>query len=69
MLVELIKLAYRLDRKGEYDLANDVDEVIKELSQRAGLNAEEMVALADYFDGEGDTKLADKFDTLLSRAK
>ena len=54
MLTDLIKLAYKLDKKGEYDLANDVAEVIKELSQRAGVNPEEIVTLADYFDTEGE---------------
>jgi len=69
MLAELIKVAYSLDRKGEYDLANEVDEVIKELAQRAGLSQEDMVALADHFDGEGETKLADRFDALLKQSK
>ena len=68
MLADLIKLAYKLDKKGEYELASEVDDIIKELSQRAGLNSEEMVSLADYFDTEGETKLADKFD-VLNKAK
>jgi len=69
IISELIKLAYRLDKKGEYELASEVDEVIKELSQRAGLKSEEIVSVADYFDAEGETELADKFDALLSNAK
>ncbi len=58
-------LINRLDKKAEYDLASDVDKIIEELSQRAGLGQEEIVSLADYFDDEGETKLADKFDALL----
>ena len=54
-----------MDKKAEYELASDVDAVIKELTQRAGLNKEDIVSLADYFDKEGETKLADKFDNLL----
>jgi len=69
MLADLIKLAYRLDKKGEYELASEVDKVVKELAQRAGLNIKDMVSLADYFDDEGETVVADKFDTMLNRTK
>ena len=48
---------------------SEVDEIVKELAQRAGLSSKEIVSLADYFDTEGETKLADKFDVLLNKAK
>jgi NTP pyrophosphatase (non-canonical NTP hydrolase) len=69
MLVELFKLAHKLDKLAEYELANEVDEVVKELSQRAGLTAEDMVSLANYFDENGETKLSDKFDAMLKNIK
>jgi hypothetical protein len=69
MLIELFKLAHTLDKKGEYELASEVDEIIKELSQRAGLTTEEMVSLANDLDAEGETDLADKLDTVLAKKK
>ena len=68
MLTELFKLAHTLDKKAEYELANEVEAVIKELSQRVGLTTEEMVSLADHFDQEGETALANKFDTMLKQS-
>lgn len=69
MIVELIKLAYRLDKKGEYELADDIQEVMADLINRTGINPKDLVALADHFDKLNDTKLADKFDALLSKTK
>jgi len=68
MLVKLFKLAHRLDKLAEYDLANDVQEVIAELAQRTGTSSEELVTLADYFDELGETKLANKFDAMLAHS-
>ena len=67
MLVELFKLAHSLDKKAEYDLANDVQEIIAELVRRTGTNSEELVALADYFDELGEAEMANKFDAMLAR--
>ena len=69
MLSELFKLAYSLDKKNEYELASEVDDIIKELSQRAGIDPEDMVSLANYFDEVGDVELANKFDSILAKAK
>ena len=67
MLTELFKLAQTLDKKGEYELASEVDAIIKELSQRAGLTTEEMISLANDLDANGDTDLADKLDSVLAK--
>jgi hypothetical protein len=69
MLTELFKLAQTLDKKGEYGLASEVDEIIKELSQRAGLTPEEMVSLANDLDTEGEIELADKLDAVIAKKK
>jgi len=69
MLVELFKLAQSLDKKGEYELANEVDEIIKELSQRAGITPDEMIALANDLDTNGEVELADKLDNVLAKGK
>ena len=65
MIVELFKLAHTLDKKGEYELASDVDKIIKEMRQRVGLSKEDIVSLANYLDKEGDTELANKLDSML----
>lgn len=68
MLVELIKLAYTLDKKKEYEIAREIDAVVAELAQRTGLTEKDMVSLADYFDGDGEVELANKMDELLKVA-
>jgi hypothetical protein len=67
MLAELVKLAYVLDKKGEYELARSVDEVVQSMAERVGLNIEELVSLADYFDAEGEVELANRFDGMLDK--
>ena len=69
MLKRLYKLAYELDKKGMYDEAKQIEEVMKSLSERVGLTDEDMVALADHFDKEGDFALASYFDELLKESK
>lgn len=69
MLIKLFKLAQILDKKGEYELASEVDAIVKELSQRAGITPEEMISLANDLDAEGDTELADKLDVVLASKK
>ena len=69
MLSELVKLAYTLDKKGEYELANEVQGVMIELIQRVGASPSEVASLANYFDELGETALADKFDKTLKEAK
>lgn len=68
MLVKLYKLAYKLDKRGHYDEAKAIEEVMKTMSQRVGLNVQDMVSLADYFDEQGDTVLADRFDAMAKEA-
>ena len=67
MLAELVKLAYVLDKKGEYELARSVDEVVQSMAERVGLNMEELVSLADYFDAEGEVELANRFDDMVQK--
>lgn len=69
MIVELFKVAHELDKKGEYELADEVNEVVKSLAERVGISGKEMVAVADYFDSVGDTEAADKVDAMLVEAK
>lgn len=68
MLAKLYKLAYHLDGKGLYDEAKEIEEVMKSLSQRVGLSADDMIALADHFDQLGDTVLASHFDEMIKAA-
>lgn len=68
MLTKLFKLAYKLDKKGLYDEAKEIEEVMKTLAKRTGLTTEDLVSLADHFDGIGDTALADRFDELAKEA-
>lgn len=65
MLVELYKIAYSLDKKGEYDMADEVDRMIETLAKRVGLK--EMVALADYFDEIEDYASADMVDSMVRK--
>jgi len=69
MLIELFKLAHTLDKKAEYALASEVDALIQELTQRAGLELKDITAAADYFDAQGDTDTANKLDALASNKK
>lgn len=68
MLVKLFKLAHSLDKRGHYDEAKAIDEVMQSLSQRVGLNLEDLVSLADYCDEQGDTATASKLDEFISVA-
>lgn len=68
MLAKLYKLAYRLDKLALYDEAKEIEAVMKTLSERVGLTAEDMVSLADHFDNNGDTVLADRFDEMAKEA-
>jgi len=68
MLVQLYKLAYDLDRKGLHSEAEEIEEVMKLMAKRVGLNVEDMVSLANYFDEVGDSDLADKFDGMAKEA-
>lgn len=67
-VVQLFKLAYHLDLLGQDDIADEIDEAMKVMAQRAGLKLEDMVALANEFDAIGDTKSADKIDELIVKA-
>jgi hypothetical protein len=67
MLKELFKLAHDLDKKGLYDEANIIDEMIK--SKKANISPEEIIDIADYFDSIGETILANQFDDLLKEAE
>lgn len=68
MIIELFKLAHSLDKKAEYELSSDVDKIILELQQRAGLELKDFTAVANYLDEQGDTELADKLDALVMKA-
>lgn len=67
MLKDLYKLAYDLDRKGQYDMAQEIEKVMESLAKRVGIDPKDMVSLADYFDSIGDTTLANHIDSLLEK--
>jgi len=68
MLVKLFKLAYKLDKMALYNEAKEIENVMKALSERVGLTPDDMISLADHFDQEGETVLADHFDTMAKEA-
>jgi len=68
MITKLYKLAYSLDRKGLYSEADRIDEVIKDMVKRMGVQYGDLVSLADYFDSIGKTKIANKFDNMIKEA-
>lgn len=68
MLPQLYKLAYHLDQKGLYDEANEIEKAMEVLADRVGLEINDMIALADYFDGVGDHALADHFDEMVKES-
>jgi len=65
VLVRLYKLAHELDARGDFELADEIDEAIKTLAKRVGINNKGAVALANYFDETGEIELADKIDAML----
>ncbi len=67
-LARLYKVAYTLDRKGMYDEAKEIEQVMEAMARRVGLKLEDMIALADHFDQIGETALANKFDELAKEA-
>lgn len=69
MLVKLYKLAYTLDKKGHYSEADEIEAAMKSLADRVGLNIQDMVSLADFFDRQGEIELANRFDEMAKIAK
>lgn len=67
-LANLYKVAYHLELRGRYDEAREIENVMRSLADRVGLQPEDMVALADHFDSIGDTALANHFDEMLKQA-
>ena len=65
MLSTLFKLAYKLDKQGKYDEAKEIEAVMKELTLRVGLDPEEIVSLANFFDEHGETAIANRFDAMI----
>lgn len=68
MLVKLFKLAHSLDKRGHYDEASAIDEVVKSLAKRVGLDLEDLVSLANEYDEQGDTAAASRLDALVRAA-
>jgi DNA-binding MarR family transcriptional regulator len=68
MLTTLYKVAHELDKKGEYGMADKIDAVVKELTERVGLKLADVVSLADELDKAGDVALADKLDAIVKEA-
>lgn len=64
----LYKVAYALDKRGMYSEAKEIEELMAVMAKRVGLNLNDMVALADYFDQEGEKALANKFDLMVKEA-
>lgn len=67
-LVALYKVAYTLDTKGMYNEAKEIEKVMESMAKRVGINPDDMIALADYFDQLGETALANRFDELVKEA-
>lgn len=67
MLAELIKLASTLDSKSEFELASEVDAVVAELAQRAGIA--DLIAVANYLDEAGEHAAANQLDAVLAGKK
>lgn len=66
MIAKLMKIAYMLDRKGEFALASEVDKIVAELVIRTGLGLAEVASIASELDSCGETNAAGVLDKLLS---
>ncbi len=68
ILETLVKVAYDLDRQEKYSEADKIEEAIKILQQRVGLDVvSDMVSLADDLDQAGDTKNAEQLDLAIQK--
>ena len=68
MLTKLFKLATEMDRKGLYTEADEIDQAIQLLAERAGLKLEDLVSLANELDAGGFIEAATMIDGLASEA-
>jgi hypothetical protein len=69
MLVKLFKMAHEADKRGDYAMANEMDEVIKTMAQQVGISLEDLAEVADYLDEVGDTRLANVVDNMIKEGK
>jgi len=69
MLTKLYKLASALDQKGLFKEADEIDDAMKIMADRAGVNIEQLTSLADELDQEGLVDLANAIDALVKEAK
>jgi len=68
MLTKLFKLATDMDRKGLYSEADEIDQAIQLLAERAGLKLEDLVSLANELDTTGHVEAATMIDALVVEA-
>jgi len=70
VLTELIKLADRMDRGGDFDSATKIDSIINSIN-KSNLKSDEMLSsilsLADELDASGLDSFADKIQSLLEK--
>lgn len=68
ILETLVKIAYDLDQQEKYSEADKIEEAIRILQQRVGLDVvSDMVSLADDLDQTGDTKNAEQLDLVIQK--
>ena len=70
ILNALCKFAQELDKTGKYSEADKIDEMVKSLCERTGLNiVSDMVSMADEFDAKGMYTEANQIDEIVKTAK
>jgi hypothetical protein len=67
LIANLFKLAYNIDQEGLYSEADEIEKVMKIMTERVGLSVKDMISLADEFDSAGNHKEAEAIDTMLKR--
>tara|TARA_R100000152_G_C6737865_1_gene161854 strand:+ start:527 stop:931 length:405 start_codon:yes stop_codon:yes gene_type:complete len=70
MLTELIKLADKMDRNGDFDSAEKIDGIINSISQSNSKDQEmlgSVLSLADDLDANGLDSFADKIQSILEK--
>lgn len=68
MLTKLFKLATELDQKGLYSEADEIDQAMKLMAERAGVSIEDLISLANDMDVAGLVDTANSLDELVKAA-
>ena len=69
VISQLCKLATELDKQSQFDLSSEVDEVVRELTQRSGLKLEDITVAANHMDSAGYISASDILDTAANKGK